>query len=197
MRGAVAALLLVAALAGCREEAAQRPEPVAMTREAVGHFCQMNLFEHPGPKAQVHLRGMPDPLFFSQVRDAVAFRLLPEQQGEITAIYVSDMAVAPWENPGASNWVAAEDAFFVTGSAQAGGMGTPELIPFGTEDAARSFVAAQGGDVRRLDEIPAELVLAADDPPSPIAGTPANDDDADFAARLKALSANRPEEKTP
>lgn len=197
MRGAALALLLVAALAGCREEAAARPEPVSMTRDAIGHFCQMNLLEHPGPKGQVHLRGMPNPLFFSQARDAVAFRLLPEQQGEITAIYVSDMAVAPWDNPGASNWIAAEDAFFVTGSAQMGGMGTPELIPFGTEDAARTFVAAQGGDVRRLDDIPADLVLAAGDPTGPAASTGAADDDADFAARLRALSANRPEEKTP
>ena len=110
MKPALAALLLVAALAGCREEAVPRPDPVAMTEEAIGHFCQMNLLEHPGPKAQVHLEGMPGtPLFFSQVRDAVAFRLLPEQQGEITAIYVSDMAKAPWADPGATNWIAAED----------------------------------------------------------------------------------------
>ena len=34
-----------------------------------------------------------------------AFRLLPEQEGEITAIYVSDMAAAPWEAPGAMNWI--------------------------------------------------------------------------------------------
>ncbi|WP_134726732.1 nitrous oxide reductase accessory protein NosL [Paracoccus luteus] len=193
MRGALATLLLVAALAGCRDEAAARPEPVAMTAESVGHFCQMNLLEHPGPKAQVHLRGMPHPLFFSQARDAVAFRLLPEQDGEIAAIYVSDMAVAPWDDPGPSNWIAAEDAFYVTGSRQAGGMGTPELIPFGTRDAAQAFVAANGGEVRRLDDIPAELVLAADSRPGPAAA----DDDADFAARLKALSATRPEEKTP
>ncbi|WP_409998019.1 nitrous oxide reductase accessory protein NosL, partial [Escherichia coli] len=25
-----------------------------MTEEALGHYCQMNLTEHPGPKAQVH-----------------------------------------------------------------------------------------------------------------------------------------------
>jgi nitrous oxide reductase accessory protein NosL len=30
-----------------------------MTEEAVGHFCQMELLEHPGPKAQAHLDGLP------------------------------------------------------------------------------------------------------------------------------------------
>ena len=193
MRRALTTLLLVSALASCRDETATHPAPVAMTEEAIGHFCQMNLLEHPGPKAQVHLNGTPNPLFFSQVRDAVAFQLLPEQQGEITAIYVSDMTRAPWADPGPTNWIAAEGAFYVVGSAQPGGMGTPELIPFGTEAAARGFAEQHGGAVQRLDDIPAQLVLAPDGP----AGNTDAQDDADFAARLKALSANRPEEKTP
>lgn len=184
-------LLLILALSACRDDAAPRPDPVAMTDEATGHFCQMNLTEHPGPKAQVHLSGIPHPLFFSQVRDAVAFKLLPEQDGLIAAIYVSDMAAGPWDAPGATNWIAAEDAFYVTGSDQPGGMGTPELIPFGTESAARSFADTHHGTVQRLDDIPAEVVLAPD---GPAATTPA-DDDSDFAARLKALSA--PKEQTP
>ena len=193
MRMTFAALALIAALAGCRDEAAARPDPVAMTDEATGHFCQMNLSEHPGPKAQVFLRDMPHPLFFSQVRDAVAFKLLPEQDGIIAAIYVSDMSKGTWEDPGATNWIAAEDAFYVTGSTQAGGMGTPELIPFGTDAAARSFAAAHQGTVARLDEIPAETVLAPDGP----AAATTDEDDRDFADRLKALSADRPEEPKP
>ena len=193
MRPALAALLLIAALAGCREEAVPRPEPVAMTEEAIGHFCQMNLLEHPGPKAQVHLKGMPNPLFFSQVRDAVAFKLLPEQDGVIAAIYVSDMANGPWDDPGPLNWIDAESAFYVVGSAQSGGMGTPELIPFGTETAARAFAGSHGGQVQRLDAISPEMVLAPDGP----AATTDAQDDADFAERLKALSANRPEEQKP
>lgn len=180
--------LLALALAGCEEEALPAPEPVAMTQEAIGHFCQMNLTEHPGPKGQVHMKGQPHPLFFSQVRDALAFNLLPEQEGEITAIYVSDMGAAPdWEAPGADNWIDASDAFYVTGSAQEGGMGAPEMIPFGTEAAARSFAEANGGTVSRMDEIPAEVVLAAD-------GPAADDGDADYAARLEALAADKRQE---
>ena len=186
------AILLIVALAGCRDDAASRPAPVAMTQEAIGHFCQMNLLEHPGPKAQVHLKDMPNPLFFSQVRDAIAFRLLPEQDGEITAIYVSDMAAGPWDNPGPTNWIDAEGAFYVVGSARPGGMGTPELIPFGTQDAASGFADAHGGSVQRLDDIPPALVLTPDGP----AGSTDAEDDSNFAERLKALSANRPEEQT-
>ena len=188
-------LLLVAALAACRDEAASRPGPVAMTLESTGHFCQMNLLEHPGPKAQVHLEGQPHPQFFSQVRDAVAYRLMPEQEGIIVATYVSDMARAPsWAEPGADNWIDAADAFYVAGSAQAGGMGAPELIPFGTEAAAQEFADANGGSVMRLDDIPPELALA---PASPAdAGPPGTSgDDDDYLARLQALGAERPSEE--
>lgn len=193
MRRALLPLLLAAALAGCREEAAVKPAPVAMTAESTGHFCQMNLLEHPGPKAQVHLDGQPHPLFFSQVRDLVAYRLMPEQEGIIAAAYVSDMAVAPsWEDPGAENWIDAEDAFYVAGSAQAGGMGAPELIPFGTEAAAQAFADDNGGSVMLLSEIPPELAL---DPAGPSAGA-AEDEDNEYLARLEALAASRPAEET-
>lgn len=190
-------LLLAAALAGCREEAAIRPDPVAMTAESTGHFCQMNLLEHPGPKAQVHLEGQPFPLFFSQVRDAVAYRMMPEQEGIIAATYVSDMARATsWEEPGAENWIAAEEAFYVGNSRQEGGMGAPELIPFGSEEAARAFVQANGGSVMRLDEVPADLALA---PAGPVTDATGGDaEDPDYLARLEALAApETPQEKTP
>jgi copper chaperone NosL len=155
------AALAALALAACKEEVAGRPLPVAMTAEAVGHYCQMNLLEHPGPKAQVHLEGLPDPLFFSQVRDAIAYQRMPEQSHAIAAIYVSDMSVAPsWEAPGAENWAAAEDAVYVVGAAVPGGMGAPELVPFTTRTAAETFVAAHGGEILALDAIPDEVVLA-------------------------------------
>jgi copper chaperone NosL len=155
------AALVGLALSACKEEVADRPLPVAMTAEAVGHYCQMNLLEHPGPKAQVHLDGLPDPLFFSQVRDAIAYLRMPEQSHAIAAIYVSDMSVAPsWDNPGAENWAAAEDAVYVVGARVPGGMGAPELVPFTTRVAAEAFAAENGGEILPLDAIPDDLVLA-------------------------------------
>jgi copper chaperone NosL len=155
----IAALL---ALAACREEVqAERPAPVAITEETLGHYCQMNLSEHPGPKAQVHLDGLPEPLFFSQVRDAIAYQRMPEQSHRITAVYVSDMGAAQsWAEPGAENWVAADAAHYVVGSAIIGGMGAPELVPFTGRSAAEAFVRQHGGAILGLTEIDDAEVLA-------------------------------------
>lgn len=161
MNRILTALFALLALSACGEEAAVKPLPVAMTPEALGHYCQMNLLEHPGPKAQIHLAGLAAPLFFSQVRDAIAYQRMPEQSHEIVAIYVSDMGAAPsWDAPGADNWISADDAVFVVGAAIAGGMGAPELVPFADRAAAETFVASNGGEVLALSSIPDEAVLA-------------------------------------
>lgn len=182
-----AALALILALAACKQEVAQDVTPVDYGPEAIGHYCQMNLLEHPGPKAQVHLEAIPDPLFFSQVRDAIAFARAPEQVAPILAIYVNDMgrAGASWDEPGDGNWIAAEAAFFVTGSRREGGMGAAETVPFADEAAARAFVAAEGGEVMRLAQIPDALVLAP--AVMPESGTDEAEDEADFTRRLRAL----------
>lgn len=179
-------LICVLLLAGCKEEM-QDISAVPLTESAVGHYCQMDLFEHPGPKAQVHLEGLPGmPLFFSQVRDAVAYARLPEQDGVILAIYVNDMgaAGASWEAPGATNWIALESAHFVVGSGAEGGMGAPELVPFADAAAAAAFAADKGGAVMALAEIPDSEVIA----PVELEGDIGNGDDADYDSRLKALS---------
>jgi len=161
------ALALLGALAACDDGgsgSAEAPDPVSMTAEAVSHFCQMNVLEHPGPKGQIHIAGLPDPLFFSQVRDAVAFLKSPERMGDVAAVYVSDMgAAASWEAPGRDNWVAGEAAHYVIGSARRGGMGAPEIVPFAERAAAEAFAARHGGQVMALEAIPAEAALGAVD----------------------------------
>ena len=186
IRPAFIALSLLA-LAACREdETAALPQPVTMTGEAVGHFCQMNLLEHPGPKAQVHLDGLPWPLFFSQVRDAVAYQRMPEQSHMIRVIYVSDMgaAAARWDDPGPDNWIAADSALYVVGADVVGGMEAPELVPFSDRAAADAFVARHGGQVLGLADIADTEVLA----PVEFEGDIGEGDDTDFEQRLRALS---------
>ncbi len=155
-------LFSVFALAACQDEQAKvTPDAVAMTQEALGHYCQMNLTEHEGPKAQIHLARLKHPIWFSQVRDAIAFTRLPEETDEISAIYVSDMAkAADWADPGIDNWIDATRAWFVIGSKISGGMGAPEVIPFGDEAAAKAFAANNGGQIVRLAGIPDDYVLA-------------------------------------
>jgi copper chaperone NosL len=158
-RAALLAMLLFA-IGPCADEEAAAPPPATMTDEALGYYCQMLLVEHPGPKGQIHVEGLEEPLFFSQVRDTVAYLRMPEQSSPVRAVYVSDMAVAEsWEQPGRDNWIPATDAFYVVGSDRVGGMGAPELVPFGERAAAEAFARDRGGSVQRLDEIDDALVL--------------------------------------
>ena len=179
----VSALLIALALAGCKEEQAQNVDPLPLSADAVGHFCQMNLLEHDGPKAQVHLEGLPDaPLFFSQVRDAVAYTRLPEQTQMILAVWVNDMgaAGASWSDPGVNNWIRIEDAHLVVGSERIGGMGVQELVPFASREKAQDFMRDHGGSVMRLAEVPDTAVIAPDNHH--------DDDDSQFRHRLQELS---------
>ena len=155
--------LLPLALMGCKEDSAALdiPEAVVLTEEAAGHYCQMVILEHQGPKAQAHLAGHIAPLWFSQVRDGLAYLISPEQSDEILVLYVNDMGAAiSWTEPGPDNWIKAIDAYFVVGSDAIGGMGAPEIAPFGTFDQATTFADTHGGEILRLDEIPTDAVLA-------------------------------------
>lgn len=181
------ALLFAFLLVACREDVVQDTAPLPLTPETVGHFCQMNLLEHEGPKGQVHLDGLPGmPLYFSQVSDMVVYLRLPEQSHTVLAIYVSDMgaANATWAEPGAANWIDASTAHYVVGAAVAGGMGAPEVVPFAEPEDAHAFAAKHGGRVMPLDEIPDNAGGV------PAAEVPGGEDD--YARRLKAL-AQKPE----
>lgn len=172
--------LVLLLLAACREEAAV-PNPIAMTAESIGFFCQMNILDHGGPKAQVHLDTFPGkPLFFSQVRDAVAYLRMPEKDGLITATYVTDMGAVPWDDPTRAPWIAADKATYVLGSDRLGGMDQPEFIPFADPAKAAAFAALHGGQVLTLAQIPASALEA------PSAAEPG--DAADFAARLQSAT---------
>lgn len=156
-------LLSLLLVAGCSSEAAVTavPDPIELTAEAAGHYCQMIILEHDGPKAQMFLDGMSEPLWFSQVRDGLAYIKSPEQSAEIRVMYVNDMGKAKsWSEPGPLNWIKADDAYFVVGANVVGGMGAPELAPFSDEAKAQEFANEHGGIVQRLGDISAEAVLA-------------------------------------
>ncbi|MGE5504387.1 MAG: nitrous oxide reductase accessory protein NosL [Actinomycetota bacterium] len=145
-------VVLLVLLSACGKESAAPPAPAAVTPDAVAYYCQMALAEHPGPKGQIWLAGRDKPLWFAQVRDAVAFTLLPEEPKDIRAIWVTDMA-----HP--DQWVAAEKAFYVIGSDAKGGMGLPETVPFSDRAAADAFTHEHGGRIVTFKEIPRDQVL--------------------------------------
>lgn len=155
-------------LAGCSpKENAVMPAPTAMTAEAMGRYCGMNVMEHDGPKGQVIMQQTEEVIWFSSARDTVAFTMLPEEPRDIAAIYVSDMSKAPsWEKPGAENWVDARKAHYVIESSRVGGMGMAEAVPFSVEQDASAFAEKNGGRVVGFKDIPENYILGSQVPPS-------------------------------
>jgi len=133
-------------------------KPTPLTRDHRGHYCRMIVVDHKGPKGQIHLKGRA-PVFFSSVRDTIAFTMLPEESKQITAIFVNDMTQTSWDKPAPNTWINARTAHFVIGSSKRGGMGAPEAVPFKTEAAAQKFVGAYGGKVVAFAAIPRQYIL--------------------------------------
>lgn len=160
-RNAIAIGILATALLGaCKEESAQLPPPVEITRDDTGYFCRMIVADHPGPKAQIHLADRERPLFFPSVIDAVAFLMMPGESKAIRAVYVNDMGKAHnWTSPEPGTWINANTAYFVIDSKMVGGMGHKEAVPFGDKPEAEAFVAANGGRIVRLSEMPDAYVF--------------------------------------
>ncbi|MFQ5645000.1 MAG: nitrous oxide reductase accessory protein NosL [Thiogranum sp.] len=135
------------------------PTPQELTRDAVGYFCGMTVLDHDGPKGQVFLTDREQPLWFTSIRDTIAFTRLPGEPRNIAAIYVTDIGRASWDRPEPGTWIDARKAFYVIGSDRVGGMQAPELVPFATRKDAELFVEQHGGEVFAFDAIPRESVL--------------------------------------
>lgn len=157
------ALLVPLALAGCNEKQALKiPPPHRMTAEDIGHYCGMNVLEHPGPKGQIFAASLIQPVWFSSVRDTLAFTMLPDEPKDILAIYVSDMGKASnWDQPGADNWIEARKALFVIESRLKSGMGGDEAVPFSDRATAEKFTSENGGRIVGFDEVPRDYVLTS------------------------------------
>jgi copper chaperone NosL len=161
IRRPVLIALCLGLVAACDDDEAP-PPPAELTRDAIGHYDQMVVLDHEGPKAQIRLESRDEPVWFSSVRDAFAFTMLPEEPRDIAAIYVNDMGrAASWADPGPGTWIEARKAVFVIGSGKRGGMGAEEPVPFGDEAAARAFAAENGGEVVPFEEVPEDYVLGA------------------------------------
>ena len=165
MRHLLAFGLAALMLAGCNEVTSDSiPLPSDLTADAMGHYCGMNVLEHPGPKGQIFAASLIEPVWFSSVRDTLAFTMLPDEPKDIQAIYVTDMGKAPsWEKPGADNWVEARKAQFVIESRAKGGMGGNEAVPFSERSAAEKFVAENGGRIVAFADVPRDYVLGSGD----------------------------------
>ena len=153
-------LLTLVSLMSCgKSDNAAIPLAQELTRDAIGYYCMMTVVEHQGPKGQIILRDKQEPLWFTSVRDTLTFTVLPGEPKNIAAIYVTDIGKANWDNPEPGTWVDAHNAWFVIGSDASGGMGAPELVPFGVKDDALVFASEHGGKVYDFPSIPPEVFL--------------------------------------
>ena len=159
----IIAMLASVLLTACGEQdsqhAASVPTPHAITRDAIGYYCNMIVVDHLGPKGQVHISGRDEPVWFTSVRDTIVFTMLPEEPKNIAAIYVNDMGHSNWERPGADTWIDARKAWYVVGSNKVGGMGAPEAVPFAEKTDAASFAERHGGHVVAFTDVPRDYVL--------------------------------------
>lgn len=152
-------LLLLLLLTACeKSQSVAVPPAQTLTRDANGYYCLMTVVNHNGPKGQIILSDKKQALWFTSVRDTIAFTLSPEEPKNIAAIYVNDMTEANWENPGADNWIDARKAWYVLESNLSGGMGAAEAVPFATEEGAESFSKKHGGKVYAFASIPEDYI---------------------------------------
>jgi len=155
-------ILFIIFLSACEKtQVTEVPPAQTLNREASGYYCLMTVVNHNGPKGQIILTDKQQALWFTSVRDTLAFTLSPEEPKNIAAIYVNDMSNADWNNPGADNWINAHDAWYVLNSDRSGGMGAPEAVPFATKNNAEQFADKQGGSVYAFDSIPREYIVAS------------------------------------
>ena len=159
----VVAAILSVGLIACGEgggDVGAPPPPQALGDSDAAYFSGMTVRGHLGPKGQIHLAGKDGAIWFTSVRDTVAFTRLPEETRDIRAIYVSDMSRADtWDDPGDAAWAKAEGLVYVIGSSKRGGMGTPELVPFSDRADADAFTAEFGGTVITWADIKDDDVL--------------------------------------
>ena len=147
-------------LTSCKEDpVASVPQPQELTREAIGHYCNMIVLDHQGPKGQVFVEGAEQPVWFTSVRDTIAFTMLPDEPKNLAAVYVTDVGKASWDAPEPGTWIEAREAWYVVGSDRVGGMGAPEAVPFGEQARAESFAAEHGGHVVAFADIPEDAIL--------------------------------------
>jgi len=153
------ALIFIIFLTACeKSQPVEVPPAQTLTREANGYYCLMTVVNHNGPKGQIILSDKKQALWFTSVRDTIAFTLSPEEPKNIAAIYVNDMTDANWDNPGADNWIDARKAWYVLESNLSGGMGAAEAVPFATKEGAESFRTKQGGKVYAFASIPEDYI---------------------------------------
>ncbi len=146
-------LLCLLWLTACGGPSEPLPAPQEPVRDTVGYYCGMTLAEHAGPKGQIQVAGVGEPLWFASVRELFVYLQTEGTTRRILAVYVNDMGRADWDHPQPGTWILAQTALFVMGSHRNSGMGEMEVVPFGKQSEAELFAHQQGGRVVSYSEV--------------------------------------------
>lgn len=153
-------ILAVFGLAGCDDGATEKvmaQKAMAIESADECHLCGMLIARFPGPKGQVYERGIQQNMKFCSTRDMFAYALDPEHKHNIQSVFVHDMAVNPWEEPGEETYIDGRKAWFVVGSSKKGAMG-PTLGSFKTKESAEAFAKEFGGELKRFEELTLNII---------------------------------------
>ncbi len=154
----VLAVLTAAALGACgKSETTTDVAPIEITQSTSCTLDGMLLADYPGPKAQIHYAGQPDPEFFCDTVEMFNVYLKPEQVRTVRGLFVQDMGKTDWDQP-QDHWIDAKSAIYVHGSKRRGSMG-PTIASFALEADAAKFAAEYGGKVYRFAEITPDMVI--------------------------------------
>lgn len=157
------AVLLCMSLVACKQsvEPDAVPQAAQISDESTGHFCHMFLAEHDGPKSHLFLADQEEPIWFTEVNQLFAFNFLPEEPGNIVAMYVNDASgIEDWTDHSSNqHWLEAKSAFYVIESSFIGGMGSADALPFKERATAEEYVAEHGGRIVTFDEMPESFVF--------------------------------------
>lgn len=148
-----------ALLAGCGDDkppvTALHPAPIGPDDECA--VCGMQIAGFPGPKGEVQLAGVAQPLKFCSTRDCFAWVLQPEAGASVQAVWVHDMGATDWARPADAAFIDARSAFYVVGHRKSGAMG-PTLASFRERAAADAFARSEGGRVLGYPDVNVALV---------------------------------------
>lgn len=144
----------VVAMTGCqKDEAAQEVfKPVAIHKHDRCVLCGMVVLNYEGPKAQLYIKDVNEPLTFCSGRDAFSFALQPENARRLKAFFIHDIAKTDFDEPKLEGFMSAKEAVYVYGSRREGVMGV-EPIAFSDKKSAQAFIEQWGGRLLSYPDI--------------------------------------------
>ncbi|MDX9700668.1 MAG: nitrous oxide reductase accessory protein NosL [Rhodocyclaceae bacterium] len=152
--------LLLTACSGSTPDSA-RPAAVDFSAEDTCVLNGLRPSDHPGPKAQLHLRGHEGPLFYCDTVEALHTLLVATPPQAVLAAYVQDTAAIDWHATH-GHWIDARRAVYVNGASRIGPLGRT-LVSFAERGAAERFIQEYGGQLLAFEDItPDHVVIDGD-----------------------------------